>query len=62
MAATDSEILTATLVRLVRDIVAALGHDPDDDSVEQVITGAMGRAHQFLVIQQYERDVTSGRQ
>jgi hypothetical protein len=30
--------------------------------VEAVIAEAMGRAHQFLIIQQYERDVTSGRQ
>ena len=53
----EREDLAQLLVRMARGIAAALGHDPDNPQVDQVIRDQFQAGHEWLVLQQTERDV-----
>jgi hypothetical protein len=58
MTGAEREDLAQLLVRVARGIAAALGRDPDDPDVDQVIRDQFRDGHEWLVIQQAERDVS----
>ena len=56
----EREDLAQLLLRMARGIAAALGHNPDDPDVDQVIRDQFRDGYERLVIQQTERDLGGG--